>query len=471
MLTGAGADLLRALSATLLTPRFGCACDAPSVALPPEPSIPPLLQTLRWAFRPIPFMEDCRRRFGDSFGVRFLGFERPMVLISDPEAIKALYRERSHGLPPGRNIVLEPILGSTSLLIQEGAEHLSRRKLMLPPFHGERMRSYESTMNEIVAAEIDSWPLHAEFPIHARMQAVTLEVILQVVFGVSSGPRLDRLRGMLSTVLAETASPGQQVLGLALRRFGGAGPFARFEGQLREVDELLFAEIAEHRARPDLEEREDILSMLMLAEFEDGTRMEDRELRDQLMTLLLAGHETTATALAWTFDLLLRHPAALVRLRESLEAGEEDYLRATISESLRLRPVIPLAGRRLGAELSVDGLTLPAGTDVTPAIWLTHTRPDIYPEPFAFKPERFLEEGPDTYGWIPFGGGVRRCIGATFAEFEMRVVLREVLTRCELHKADPRPERTGRRNITLSPKDGTPVVLTARQPARESAVV
>jgi cytochrome P450 len=431
----------------------------------------PLTQTLRWAFRPIQFMEDCRSRYGDSFSVRFAGFERPMVMISDPEAIKALYREREHGLPPGRNVVLEPILGSKSLLIQEGAEHLSRRRLMLPPFHGERMRSYEAAMTEVVSAEIDSWPLQQEFPIHPRMQAITLEIILRVVFGVSTGPRLDRLRGMLSTVLEETTAPGRQVLGLVMQRFGGDGPFARFEGQLRAVDELLLAEIAEHRERPDLEEREDILSMLMTAEFEDGSRMEDQELRDQLMTLLLAGHETTATALAWTFDLLLRHPRALERLRDSLAAGEEDYLRATISESLRLRPVIPLAGRRLSKELVADGLRLPAGTDVTPAIWLTHTRADVYPEPYAFKPERFLEEGPDTYAWIPFGGSVRRCIGATFAEFEMRIVLREVLTRCELRKADPRPERTGRRNITLSPKDGTPVVVTARQPAREPVVV
>jgi cytochrome P450 len=432
------------------------------VTLPPEVKRSPLSQTLRWSFRPIAFMEDSRRRHGDAFGVRFLGFERPMYLISHPEAIKVLYREPSHGLPPGRNLVLEPIVGSKSLLIQEGAEHLSRRRLMLPPFHGERMRSYEETMNEIVEAEIDGWPLDREFPIHARMQAVTLEVILQVVFGVSSGPRLDRLRGMLSTVLQETAAPGRQVLALALQRLGGRGMFARFEGQLREVDDLLLAEIAEHCERPDLEEREDILSMLMQAEFEDGTRMEDRELRDQLMTLLLAGHETTATALAWTFDLLLRQPVVLGRLRDSLAAGEEDYLRATISESLRLRPVIPLAGRRLSKELVVDGMTLPEGSDVTPAIWLAHTRADVYPDPFAFRPERFLEDAPDTYSWIPFGGSVRRCIGATFAEFEMRVVLREVLTRCELHKASPLPERTGRRNITLSPRDGTPVVVTDR---------
>jgi cytochrome P450 len=442
-------------------------CDPWVVALPPEPSGNSLTQTLRWAFRPLPFMQDCREKLGDSFSVNFLGFERPMVLISDPEAIKALYRERSHGLPPGRDIILKPILGAKSLLLQEGAEHLARRKLMLPPFHGERMRSYEAALDEIVTAEIDSWPLHREFPIHARMQAVTLEAILRVVFGVSSGPRLERLRGMLATVLQETASPRAQLIGLATRRFGGRGPWAKFEGQLREVDELLYAEIAEHRSRGGLEEREDILSMLMLAEFEDGGAMSDEELRDQLMTLLLAGHETTATALAWTFDLLLRHREPLQRLRDSLEGGEDDYLRATISESLRLRPVIPLAGRRLATELVSDGLNLPAGTDVTPAIWLTHTRADIYPEPFAFRPERFLEGAPDTYGWIPFGGGIRRCIGASFAEFEMRIVLREVLTRCDLRKASPMPEKTGRRNITLSPKDGTPVVVEARRPARE----
>ena len=435
--------------------------------LPPEPSNSPLVQTLRWTLRPLAFMHECREQIGNSFSLRFLGFERPMVLISDPAAIKALYTERANGLPPGRNIVLEPILGSQSVLLLEGAEHLARRRLMLPPFHGERMRSYEAVLDEIVAAEIDSWPLHSEFPIHSRMQAITLEAILRVVFGVADGPRLERLRGMLSTVLSETSSPRAQLISLATRRFRGGNAFARFEGQLEEVDDLLFAEIAEHRSKPDLEQRDDILSMLMLAEFEDGGTMSDKELRDQLMTLLLAGHETTATALAWTFDLLLRHPEPLQRLRDSLQAGEEDYLRATISESLRLRPVIPLAGRRLAEDLSVDGLELPAGTDVAPSIWLTHTRADLYPEPFAFRPARFLEQSPDTYAWIPYGGGIRRCLGASFAEFEMRIVLREVLTRCDLHKASPAPEKTGRRNITLSPKGGTPVVVTARRPARE----
>jgi cytochrome P450 family 135 len=439
--------------------------------LPPEPKSGPLMQTLKWAFRPLPFMQECREKFGDSFSVKFLGFERPMVMISDPAAIKALYTEREHGLPPGRNIVLEPILGSRSLLLLEGRDHLAHRRLMLPSFHGERMRSYEPIVAEIVDAEVDSWPLGEAFPIHPRMQAITLEVILRVVFGVADGARLEGLRGTLGTVLAETASPSAQLIGLGTRRFGGRGPWAKFEGQLKAVDELLHAEIAERRAAGGLEERDDILSALILARFEDGGSMSDGELRDQLMTLLLAGHETTATALAWTFDLLLRHPRELGCLRDSLEAGEEDYMRATIAESLRLRPVVPLAGRRLAKELSVDGLTLPAGTDVTPAIWLAHTRADAYPEPFAFRPERFLDEGPDTYAWIPFGGGIRRCLGASFAEFEMRIALREVLGRCELRKASPAPERVGRRNITLSPRDGTPVVVTACHPAQQSELV
>jgi cytochrome P450 len=438
----------------------------PGVALPPEPKSSPLVQTLRWSFRPLPFMQECRGRYGDNFSVKFLGFERPMVMISDPAAIKALYTERSHGLPPGRNILLEPILGSRSLLLLEGPDHLAHRKLMLPAFHGERMRSYQPVMEEIVDAEVGSWPLGEEFAIHPRMQAVTLEVILRVVFGVAEGPRLERLRGMLTRVLAETASPFAQLIGLATRRLGGR-PWGRFEGRLREVDELLYAEIAERRAAGGFEGRDDMLSLMMAARFEDGSGMSDTDLRDQLMTLLLAGHETTATALAWTFDLLLRHAEPLRRLRESLEAGEDGYLRATIAESLRLRPVVPLAGRRLAKDLEVEGLSLPAGTDVTPAIWLAHTRAESYPEPFAFRPERFLDSPPDTYSWIPFGGGMRRCLGAAFAEFEMQIVLREVLTRCELRKANPMPEKVGRRNITLSPKAGTPVVLTARHPARE----
>jgi cytochrome P450 family 135 len=289
-------------------------------------------------------------------------------------------------------------------------------------------------------------------------------VILRAVFGVAEGPRLDALRGMLGNLLVETGSPTMILRALVARR-RGRDPLASVRTRLDQVDEALMAEIAEHRRRPDLEQRDDILSMLMTASFEDGTSMDDRELRDQLMTLLLAGHETTATALAWTFDLLLRHPVEIGLLRGSLENGEDAYLKATIAESLRLRPVVPLAGRRLAEDLVTDDLELPAGTDVTASIWLTHTDADLYPEPFAFRPERFLDQAPDTYAWIPYGGGVRRCLGAAFAEFEMRIVLREVLTRVSLRKADPSPEKTGRRNITFSPRAGTPVVVESRRPA------
>lgn len=433
------------------------------MTLPPGPSAPPTVQTARWLYRPIEFMDACRQRHGDAFSVMFLGFETPMVMLSDPESIKALYRSRENGLPPGRTVTLEPVMGSRSVLLLEGSEHLSRRKAMLPAFHGERMRQYETVISEVARSEIASWPLDSAFPIHPRMQAVTLDVILRAVFGITDPQRLERMRGLLARMLGNLASPRLQMRVLLARRFGRSDPMDDVRQEGRAVDDLIQAEIAERRADPRLDERDDILSMLMAARFEDGAEMGDEELRDQLITLLLAGHETTATALAWTFDLLLRHPAAVARLRSELESGEDEYLRAVISEALRLRPVVPLAGRRLRSELRVDGHVLPEGTDVTPAIWLAHTRADVYPDPLEFRPERFLDGAPETYAWIPFGGGVRRCVGAAFAEFEMRVVLREVLTRCELRLAGSKPERIARRNITFSPRGGTPVVLSGRR--------
>jgi len=411
-------------------------------------------------------MDRCRRRHGDAFSVKFVGFQTPMVMVSAPDAVAALYKSRESGLPPGRTVALQPVMGPRSVLLLEGQEHLERRKLMVPAFHGERMRAFGPLVEEIVSAEIDGWPLETPFAIHPRMQAVTLEVILRAVFGVSEKVRLARLRTLLTGLLRESSSPALQLRVLIARRLGRSGPLDEIRRTNEEVDELLAAEIADRRADPKLEDRTDILSQLMASRFEDGSAMDDGELRDQLMTLLLAGHETTATALAWTFDLLLRNPDALARLREELGSESDDYLRAVISESLRLRPVIPLAGRRLHADLPVNGYTLPAGTDVTPAIWLTHTRGDLYPDPLAFKPERFLESPPKTYGWIPFGGGVRRCLGAAFAEFEMRVVLRQVVGRCELRLARRGPERIARRNITFSPRHGTPVTVTRRSAKR-----
>jgi cytochrome P450 len=444
-------------------------------ALPAGPSEPHIVQTLRWLTRPIAFLESCRRRYGDNFSVQFLSFQRPTVMLSDPEAIRVLYGERRHGLPPGRSIALLPVMGASSVLLLEGSEHLERRKVMLPPFHGERMRSYESIVREAAEREIESWPRGEVFALHPRMQAVTMEVILRAVFGVSDAERGRGLRELLPKLLGQSASTGLQLRVLLSNRFGrtlkgtGGDPLEDLRRLTSQIDDLLLAEIAQRRLDANLAEREDILSLLMSARMEDGSAMSDRELRDQLITLLLAGHETTATALAWTFDLLLRHPAQLARLTaEVREGGEEgdarsgEYMRAVISESLRLRPVVPLAGRRLGADLDAGDLHLPAGTDVTPVMWLTHTRADLYPEPYAFRPERFLENPPATYGWIPFGGGVRRCLGASFAEFEMRVVLETMLRECVLQAADPRAERIARRNVTFSPRRGTRVRVLTR---------
>jgi cytochrome P450 len=346
-------------------------------------------------------------------------------------------------------------MGPNSVLLLEGSEHLARRKLMLPPFHGERMRSYEAIMREATERVIDRWPEEHPFAIHPHMQAITLEVILKAVFGVTDRVRSERLRERLPMLLHETSSPALQFRFLLASRLGRGDPMARLEQITASIDELLFAEIADRRSDRGLVDHEDILSLLIAARFEDGGAMSDQELRDQLVTLLLAGHETTATGLAWTFDLLLRHPSVLARLIAQVDAGEDAYLRAVAWESLRLRPVVPLAGRRLASELQGGGLSLPAGTDVTPAIWLTHTRADLYPEPFAFRPERFLQDAPSGYGWIPFGGGIRRCLGASFAELEMRVVLETVLRRSVLQPVSSRAERVTRRNVTFSPRKGT----------------
>jgi cytochrome P450 len=428
------------------------------VTFPPGPREPPILQTLQWLLRPISFLESCRRRYGDVFSVRFLGFTTPMVMLSEPEAIRALYGNPEHGLPPGRTLTLLPILGPRSLLLLEGREHIARRRVMLPPFHGERMRAYEATVREVVAEDVDAWPEGEPFAVHPRMQRVTLEVILRAVFGVTDDARRDALADRLTGLLGDTASAGLQLGVLLSRRFGGPDPLVPLQDQRRAIDAMLDVEIAERRADP----REDILSLLLAARFEGGAPMADAEIRDQLMTLLLAGHETTATGLAWTFDLLVRHPGVLERLVTAVDAGDSAYVRAVVAESLRLRPVVPIAGRRLRAPLRVEGHELEPGTDVTPAIWLAHTRADRYPEPFAFRPERFLDGAPSTYAWVPFGGGVRRCVGAAFAEMEMRVALEEILRRRTVRAASRSAERVARRNVTFSPAGGTRVIALRR---------
>ncbi len=361
----------------------------------------------------------------------------------------------------GRNIILGPLLGQHSLLLQEDEEHMRRRKLMLPPFHGERMRAYEDVIADVTHSAIAQWREDEPFPLHPTMQEITLEVILRAVFGVSDGSRHDELSAGLREILEATASP--KALGLLFPVVRDSPPYRRLRGLIERVDELLAAEISEHRSDPEIADRDDILSMLIQARFDDGTEMSDREVRDQLMTLLLAGHETTATGLAWAFDLLFRNPEQLARLTEEVRSGDDhDYTDAVIDETLRVRPVVPFTGRELREPTTLDGFDFEPGQVLLVAMWLTHTRADLYPEPFAFKPERFLDGSTETYSWIPFGGGTRRCIGAAFAELEMRVALRTILRECELRPASEAPEKPIRRNVTMSPAGGTPALMKRR---------
>jgi cytochrome P450 family 135 len=427
------------------------------MTLPPGPKAPAAFQTSMVVARPISFFERCRQRFGGTFTVRTLRLGE-LVFISDPPSLKSLFAaDRQNTIAPGRNVVLTPVLGPRSVLLLEGEEHLRRRKVMLPPFHGERMRAYEGVMEEATSREIASWPFGQPFPLHPGMQRITLEVILRAVFGVEDDERRQALRENLVAILATTRSP--RAIGLTIGRLRRLPAYRRVEQMLADTDEALLAEIAERRADPELERREDILSLLVAARFEDGSAMSDAELRDQLMTLLMAGHETTATALAWAFDLLFRAPQTLERLRAEIAEGAHEYLDAVIEETLRVRPVVPFVGRKLQLPTELGGYELPEGTVVMPAIYLTHTREDVYADAYAFKPERFLDGGPETYSWIPFGGGTRRCIGGAFAQFEMRVVLRTVLGQAELRPAKAQPEPIVRRNVTLSPRNGTPAIL------------
>lgn len=434
----------------------------PIATLPPGPKSPPVLQTAELTARPVQFVERCRARFGGTFRAN-LSRIGEMIFFSDPPSIKQVFgSDRDNTITQGRNVVLEPILGTKSLLVQEGEEHLARRRLMLPPFHGERMRAYESTIERAASQEIATWSSGETVLSHPAMQRITLEVIMDAVFGVAD-ERHDELRAGLNRVLRSTRSPS--AFGLTFPLLRKVPPYSSMLRSLRETDQLIAAEIAERRAAgPATEEREDILSMLVAARDENGNGLDDVELRDQLMTLLLAGHETTATALAWCMDLLPRDPAAYERLRSEIDAtGGGEWMEAVIAETLRVRPVVPMIGRELRKPMELDGWSLSPGTSVMLSIYLAHTRPDVFPDPYRFDPGRFDGVKPDTYSWIPFGGGTRRCIGAAFAQFEMKVVLRTVLSALDLAPGSDRPDEMVRRNVTLSPKHGSPVLVTGRR--------
>ena len=427
--------------------------------LPPGPRMPRALQTAIWSRQAQWMLRQSRARFGDMFTIK-IAYEGTWVMVSDPEAVKQIFTGDPRVFHAGEgNDVLRPFLGDNSVLVLDEKPHIGQRRLLLPPFHGERMQGYGETMTEIAAREIESWPTGTPYKLRPRMQAITLEIILETVFGVHEKERLEPLRAALRDFLDLTTNP-MAILPVLMVGPERVRSIPTLRRRIDRVDALIYAEIAERRGAADLEERDDILSMLVAARHEDGSPMSDAEIRDELLTLLVAGHETTATALSWAVERLTRHPEKLERLRAEALAGGEAYLTATIQETLRLRPVIVLVIRKLTEPVELGGYELPAGARVTPSIYLVHRDPEIYPEPDRFLPERFLDNPPGTYTWIPFGGGVRRCLGAAFAQFEMQVVLRELVKRRQIAPARPGPERPFRRAITETPRHDAEVILS-----------
>jgi cytochrome P450 len=436
-------------------------------SLPPGTRLPRLVQSALWAVYPGALSRHCQRHYGPTFTLRPLGIG-DVVVVTQPEAIREVFTGDREVLRAGEaNAVMGPIVGRHSLLTLDGERHIRHRRLVSPPFHGEAVRTYGARVAEIAAAEVERWPVGREFPIRPRMQAITLEVILQTVIGVSDEQRLRRLRTLLRRI-TQVGVVEMWIVWAYPHLLDH--PVVRRLSTLRvmpEVDRLLYEEIAAHRAGQAGSQRDDVLSLLLAARDGDGTGLSDEELRDHLITLLVAGHETTTTALAWCFERLLRHPDAYARLQHELEEGGEEYLDAVLQETLRVRPVIDAVWRKLAAPVEVAGHLLPAGATVMPSIELVQR--GTFADARAFRPERFLEgsaggRASHPYTFIPFGGGARRCVGASFAMMEMRAVVRTVLARVQLRAPSARGERVKVHHITLVPARGGRVVVTARTP-------
>jgi cytochrome P450 family 135 len=433
------------------------------VDFPPGPRMPSLMQAAFVTASPYGWMVKRWRRYGDVFSSRFPIFGR-VVYLADPALVKKVFTGDARTFHAGEanTLALGDALGEHSLLTLDEDRHLSHRKLLLPPFHGESVRRYVEVMAEATEREVASWPVGKQIELRPRMQAITLDVILRAVFGVRDDERMDLFRERIPPLVDTTSVLNW--LPFMDRDLAGITPAARFRRALAAVDELIYAEIADRRADREGEQDDDVLSLLLRARHEDGSPMTDAELRDELMTLLTAGHETTATGLAWAFERLLRTPRVLERLTGSLE--DDDYLDAVVKETLRVRPVIVDVARKLTREIEIAGWRLPAGTLVLPAIAVLHARPDLYESPAEFRPERFVDGGAESYAWIPFGGGVRRCIGASFAQVEMRTVLREVLRRARLRAPTQRPERGVIRHVTVVPGRGARAIVEGKTDAR-----
>ncbi len=424
-----------------------------------------MLQTLAWALAPTWVMDRCSERLGETFTITFAPSGMKLVLFSDPEAVKSIMTAPPEVAPSATgNSPIAPVMGPSSVLVLTGPGHLRQRKLLLPPFHGERMREYEDVIVEATARDMGGWELGSPMRLLSHTRRITLEVILRAVFGVEA-ERMGPLRAAIGG-LVEPMNVGAVVRAL-MSRPTGERPGGAIGRALDHMDGLIYEEIASRRAQGDLEERRDILSLLMQARDEDGEAMGDSELRDELVTLLLAGHETTATSVAWAIERLVRHPLKLRRLMEEIDGGEgEEYMGAVVNETLRVRPVVPIVVRMLMQELRVGDYILPAGTRLAPSIYLTNRSRRAYAQPDEFRPERFLGQAPETFSWIPFGGGIRRCIGASFAQLEMKVMLRTMLGELEPNLPQGGRWRAGewtrRRAVTLVPAGGARVVWRRR---------
>ncbi|HET9196778.1 MAG TPA: cytochrome P450 [Solirubrobacterales bacterium] len=431
---------------------------AGGTAGPPGPRLPAVGQAVAYYRDPLGFLARQQQRYGDIFSVRFPFFGR-LVYVARPDLVKELFTGPPAVFHAGEAnaTVLEPAVGPNSVLTLDDEPHLRQRKLLLPPFHGDRIQRYGELIVEMTRREMESWPVGEPFALRPHTQRITLAVIMRAVFGVHDERRLERFERLIDDfarrVGVVTSFP------MLRRDFGPLSPWKRFLRSREGLDEFIYEEIRLRRAEPGHEERDDVLSLLLGARDEDGEPMSDRELRDELVTVLGAGHETTATGLAWAVERLVRTPRAMAKLRDSIAAGEEDYLGATVKETLRARPVIVDVARKLKAPATVGDYEIPAGQFVLAAIAALHYRDDLFPDPDEFRPERFLDGKADNYAWIPFGGGIRRCIGAAFAEYEMRLILREFVERAELRAVDEQPEPVRIRNITLAPAKGTQVVL------------
>lgn len=428
--------------------------------LPPGPRAPAVVNTANLVRRPLESLLGWYRRYGDMFTVEYLIFGTG-VYVADPAAIRELLTGDQSDLRAGEaNEPLAPLVGHKSVLVLDGAEHLRQRRLLLPPFQGSAVHAFREVIRDVAAAEVERWQPGAEIVMRDRMRALTFEVICRAVFGVVEPERIERLRAALLPIM--DIGPVTSFLPRPLRRdLGRLSPWGRLQRRLRRADELLYAEIERRRREPGLEDRTDVLSLLLRARDEDGEPMTDVELRDELMTMLAAGHETTATGLAFAFDLLLRDPEVLGRLRDELGGDDDTYLDAVVTESLRLRPVIDAVERTLTEPRTVGEYELPPGIRVYPAIVVVQRREDLYPEADRFRPERFVDDGAKSYSWLPFGGGIRRCIGAALAQAEMAEVIRTVLSRVELRPVRPEPDPVVLRGITLVPRHGTPVAVQA----------